>query len=155
MKIIAKLCCFISLGFALTACQTTTNGYSGHNPVQRTETNELNTIVFVDHNLNRTELVATPLGKKAKSTVKITIDRSGFRTTETGTTEVWTVLRNRTDYDLQVEGKALFFDAGQAPLDDESVWRRVFIPANGTAVYRETSLNDRAEYFLVELREGR
>ncbi len=155
MKTIAKLYCLALLALTVIACQTTTNGYSGHNPVQRTQTNELNTIVFIDHNLNRTVLVSTPMGKKAKSTVKVTIDRSGFRTTETGTTEVWSVLRNRTDYDLQVEGKTLFFDKGQAPLDDESVWRRVYIPANGTAVYREMSLNDRAEYFLVELREGR
>ena len=65
------------------------------------------------------------------------------------------MIRNRTDYDLQIEGKALFFDANQAPLMDESMWRRVFVPANGTAIYKETSLNNRAEYFLVELREGR
>lgn len=155
MKTIAKLSCVVLLGLFVTACQTPTNGYSGHNPVQRTQDNELNTIVFIDHNLNRTEVINTPLGERAKSTVKVTIDRHDFETTETGTAEVWAVLRNRTDYNLDVEGKAMFFSANKAPLDDESVWRRVTIPANGTAVYRETSLNDRGEYFLLELREGR
>lgn len=155
MKALLKFSALAALAWTLSACQTTTNGYSAHHPTQRTQTNELNTIVFIDHNLNRTEIINTALGKKAKTTVKITIDRSGFRSTDTGTAEIWAVLRNRTDYNLQVEGKAMFFDADEIPLDDESVWRRVHVPANGTAVFRETSLNDQAEFFLLELREGR
>jgi hypothetical protein len=139
----------------LCACQSTSNSYTGNHPVQRTADSEPNSIVFIDHKLNRTDITKTPLGDKVKHTVKITIDRSGIRNTETGTVEVWAILRNRTDFDLQVEGKAMFFDAAQAPLNDESMWRRVYVPANGTAVYRETSINNRAEFFLVELREGR
>lgn len=140
----------------LAACTTTTqDGYRGSHPVQRTQTNELNTIVFIDHQLNRTDITNTFMGQDIVDTVKITLDRSGVSNTATGQLEVWTILRNRTDYDLQVEGKALFFDSNKAPLMDESMWRRVYVPANGTAVYRETSINNRAEYFLVELREGR
>ncbi|RUO49216.1 hypothetical protein CWE24_01535 [Pseudidiomarina donghaiensis] len=145
-----------ALVLTLAACGTTTqNGYTGANPVQRTITNELNTIVFIDHNLNRTDITKTIFGEKVSNTVKVTLDRSGMSNTATGQLEVWTMIRNRTDYDLQIEGKALFFDANQAPLMDESMWRRVYVPANGTAIYKETSLNSRAEYFLVELREGR
>lgn len=144
-------------GFALlvAACGSTQNGYSGAHPVQRTTTNELNTIVFIDHNLNRTDITKTAFGETVRTKVKVTLDRSGVSNTSTGQLEVWTMIRNRTDYDLQIEGKAMFFDGNQAPLMDESMWRRVYVPANGTAIYRETSLNDRAEYFLVELREGR
>ncbi|CUA86714.1 hypothetical protein [Pseudidiomarina woesei] len=145
-----------ALVLTLAACGTTTqNGYTGANPVQRTITNELNTIVFIDHNLNRTDITKTIFGEKVSNTVKVTLDRSGMSNTATGQLEVWTMIRNRTDYDLQIEGKALFFDANQAPLMDESMWRRVYVPANGTAIYKETSLNSQAEYFLVELREGR
>lgn len=145
----------VGLTLALVACESTQNGYSGAHPVQRTSNNELNSIVFIDHGLNRTDITKSPFGEKVRDTVKVTLDRSGVTNTATGQLEVWTVIRNRTDYDLQVEGKALFFDTNQAPLMDESMWRRVYVPANGTAIYKETSLNDRAEYFLVELREGR
>src|SRR5690606_14997060 len=147
----------IAAGLTLTlaGCGSTQNGYSGAHPVQRTTTNELNTIVFIDHNLNRTDITKTFMGEKVRDTAKVTLDRSGMSNPATGRLEVWTMIRNRTDYDLQIEGKALFFDANQVPLMDESMWRRVYVPANGTAIYKETSLNDRAEYFLVELREGR
>lgn len=144
-----------SLAMILAACGSTQNGYSGSHPVQRTSTNELNSIVFIDHSLNRTDITQTPFGEKVRDTVKVTLDRSGITNTATGQLEVWTMIRNRTDYDLQIEGKALFFDANQAPLMDESMWRRVYVPANGTAIYKETSLNNNAQYFLVELREGR
>ena len=151
-----KLALVTALVLTLAACGTTTqNGYTGANPVQRTTTNELNTIVFIDHNLNRTDITKSIFGEKVSNTVKVTLDRSGMSNTATGQLEVWTMIRNRTDYDLQIEGKALFFDANQAPLMDESMWRRVYVPANGTAIYKETSLNSQAEYFLVELREGR
>ena len=151
-----KLALVSALALTLAACGTTTqNGYTGANPVQRTTTNELNTIVFIDHNLNRTDITKTIFGEKVRNTVKVTLDRSGMSNTATGQLEVWTMIRNRTDYDLQIEGKALFFDANQVPLMDESMWRRVYVPANGTAIYKETSLNSQAEYFLVELREGR
>jgi hypothetical protein len=150
-----KFVALLAGGLFLGACNTTQNGYSGNHPVQRTSNTELNSIVFIDHALNRTDLTKTPLGTNAKTTVKVTIDRSGIRNTETGTIEVWSILRNRTDYDLQLEGKAMFFDAASAPIGDESMWRRVYVPANGTAVYRETSLSSQAANFILEFREGR
>lgn len=148
---------FLAAGLMLTlaGCQSTQNGYSGNHPVQRTTTNEMNTIVFIDHDLNRTDITRSIFGEYVRDTFKVTLDRSGIATSPTGQMEVWTMIRNRTDYDLQVEGKAIFFDANQVPLPDESMWRRVYVPANGTAIYRETSLDNRAQYFLLELREGR
>ncbi len=146
----------VLIGSLVTGCNTTTqDGYQGIHPVQRTTSNEMNTIVFIDHNLHRTDITNSIFGDDTRDTLKVTLERSGITNTATGQLEVWTIIRNRTDYDLQVEGKALFFDANQAPLMDESMWRRVYVPANGTGIYKETSLNDRAQYFLVELREGR
>ncbi|MDX1525715.1 MULTISPECIES: hypothetical protein [Pseudidiomarina] len=151
-----KLVAIAAVTLLAAGCGSTTqNGYQGAHPVQRTTTNEMNTIVFIDHQLNRTDITKTIFGERVQDTVKVTLDRSGISNSATGQLEVWTMIRNRTDYDLQIEGKALFFDANQAPLMDETMWRRVYVPANGTAIYKETSLNDRAAYFLVELREGR
>lgn len=130
--------------------------YTGHHPVQRTSNTEMNTFTFIDHNLNRTDVSKT-FGKvtNIKHTVKVTIESSGIKNTATGTIEVWAMLRNRTDYDLQIEGMASFYDSGKTPLDDRSSWKRIMIPANGTALYKESSLTPDAVHFLVELREGR
>lgn len=131
------------------------NNYGGSHPVQRTADMKMDTIVFIDHELNRTDIRKTFMQETLIDTVKVTVESSGVRKTAAGTLEVWAVLRNRTDYDLQAEGKTQFYDGGKAPLTDQSAWKRVYLPANGTSVYRETSLNQMAEHFIVEVREGR
>lgn len=138
----------------LTACSST-DQYSGIHPVQRTSNTEMNSIVFVDHKLNRTVITKSLLGERSHTTIKVDVESSGVRQTATGNTEVWAVLRNRTDYDLQVQGMTSFYDAGSAPLDDRSNWKRVYLPANSTALYKEVSVNQQAKYFVLELREGR
>ena len=135
--------------------QINPNNYGGSHPVQRTMAMGMDTIVFIDHELNRTDIRKSFTGDQLIDTVKLTVESSGVRRSATGTLEVWAVLRNRTDYDLQAEGKTQFYDNGQAPLTDQSAWKRVYIPANGTSVYRESSLNQLAEHFIVEVREGR
>lgn len=140
----------------LSGCgSTSSSGYSDTHPVQRTQPLQMNSFSFIDHGLNRTYITKSLFGEKSNTTVKVTIESSGVRNTPTGTIEVWAMLRNRTDHDLQIEGMTSFFDNGQAPLDDRSAWKRVYIPANGTALYKESSLSNLAQHFMVELREGR
>ncbi|MEO3879435.1 hypothetical protein [Rheinheimera fenheensis] len=155
-KVINALSLLIVVGAVgmLPGCAST-DKYSGINPVQRTANTEMNSIVFVDHALNRTVITKSVMGERARTTVKVEVESSGIRQTPTGNTEVWAVLRNRTDYDLQVEGMTSFYDAGSAPLDDRSSWKRVYLPANSTALYKEVSVDQQAKYFVVELREGR
>lgn len=87
---------------------------------------------------------------------KIAVERQGTRRTDTGTLEVWILLRNRTDYPHQVEGRTQFFDADTVPVEGPSAWKRVMLPPNGTQTYRElsTRAGDVAHYY-VEMREGR
>lgn len=155
-KVLNALSLLMMVGAAslLPGCAST-DKYGGTHPVQRTASTEMNSIVFVDHGLNRTIITKSVMGERSRSTVKVEVESSGIRQTPTGNTEVWAVLRNRTDYDLQVEGMASFYDAGSAPLDDRSSWKRVYIPANSTALYKEVSVDQQAKYFVVELREGR
>lgn len=150
-----KLSFIVLLALIIAGCQSTQDGFAGSHPEQRTQELTMNSIWFIDHSLNRTEVTRGLRGPVARDTVKVTVERSGIRDSDAGNMEVWALLRNRTDYDLQVEGKASFFDAGQAPLSDETMWRRVFLPANGTAMYNEQSIHMDANYFLLELREGR
>lgn len=145
----------VSLFLVLLAGCGSTSKYTGQHPVQRLSNTEMNTIVFVDHSLNKTILRKSLTGETAHTTLKIDIESSGIRNTPTGNVEVWAVLRNRTDYDLQVEGMSSFYDQDQVPLDDRSNWKRVYLPANSTALYKEASVSADAKYFVVELREGR
>ena len=52
---------------------------------------------------------------------------------------MWAVLRNRTDYPLQIEGRSQFFDADQVPIEEPSAWKRVHLPPNAVGTYRESS----------------
>lgn len=139
----------------LAGCVQSMNGYVDQNNTHKVSDNKPNSFVFIDHNLNSTEIHQSLLGDKTVNSVMVTIDRSGVSSTDVGNMKVWAVLRNRTDYDLVLEGKAMFFDRAFTPINDESAWKRIFIPANGTASYDETSLNNLADKFLIEFRESR
>lgn len=120
---------------------------------QRREGLNLNKVIFVDHALNRVEL--NEKKNTRHQTIKVSLQKAGARRSPTSSLEIWSVLKNHTDYDLQVEGRALFFDADEVPMDDQSAWKRMYIPANSFATYREFSISPQASYFIIELREGR
>lgn len=87
---------------------------------------------------------------------KIAVESTGSRRTPTGTLEVWNVLRNRTNYQLQLEGRVQFFDKDKAPVEGPTAWQRLILSPNSVLSYKEFSTNvmDIA-YYYVEIREGR
>ena len=87
---------------------------------------------------------------------KIAIESHGARRTASGTVEAFAVIRNRTDYPLQIEARVQFFDADKVPVEGPTAWQRVYLEANSVNAYREAStrVHDVA-HFLVEIREGR
>lgn len=87
---------------------------------------------------------------------KIAVESTDTKRTPTGTLEVWTVLRNRTDHPLQIEGRTTFFDAGKAPAEKPTAWQRVMLPPQSVATYRDYSTKtDDVSYYYIEIREGR
>ena len=87
---------------------------------------------------------------------KIAIESHGARRTPSGTVEAFAVIRNRTDYPLQIEARVQFFDMDKVPVEGPTAWQRVYLEANSVNSYREAStrVHDVA-HFLVEIREGR
>ena len=77
----------------------------------------------------------------------------GQRPTATGTTEVYVVLRNHTDYDYRIEARTQFFDQDGVPTDVKPTWQRSTIPANSIATYRELSTTTQPLQYRVEVRE--
>jgi len=91
-------------------------------------------------------------GKKGK----IAVEMTSSRRSPTGTLEVWAVLRNRTDHDLQVQGRVQFFDQQKAPMEGPTPWKRIMMSANSVASYKEFSTNiHNIAYYYIEIREGR
>lgn len=120
---------------------------------QRHERLTMNKVVFVDHDLNRVELDKHL--NSAQHIIKISLQKAGSRRTSTNNLEIWSVLKNHTDHDLQVQARAMFFDADEVPVDDQTAWKRIYISANSFATYREFSISPLAAFYIVELREGK
>jgi len=87
---------------------------------------------------------------------KIAIEDQGSQRTETGTLEVWAQIRNRTDFPLQIEGRVQFYDHNQGPLEGPTEWKRLMLPANTIATWKESSVKtSEVAYYFGEIREGR
>lgn len=110
----------------------------------------LNTVAILDDSLQDWD---GPPGRKGG---KIAVERTNASRTETGTLVAWALLRNRTDYPLQIEGRVQFFDEAEAPLEGPTAWQRLHLPPNSVITYRGNSTQtDRVKYYLIEIREGR
>lgn len=125
----------------------------------------MNTVNIIDKSLQRWDVTThRPFwaqifggGRKEKDKYgKIAVESNNARRTPTGTLEVWAVLRNRTDYALQVEGRTQFFDSSEAPVEGPTAWQRVHLPPNSVGNYKEYSTAiEGISYYYVEIREGR
>jgi len=110
----------------------------------------MNSVAIIDKSLEEW------YGKPKEKRGKIAVESTSARRTPTGTLEVWAVLRNRTDYPLQIEGRTQFFDRDEAPVEGPTAWQRVHLPPQGVATYKELSTKvQEIAYYYVEIREGR
>ncbi|MAY10574.1 MAG: hypothetical protein CL549_08810 [Alcanivorax sp.] len=138
------------VGAALVAgCQS---GMSKKEYQQRTEARGYNTVLFTDYDLNRNFKDGLVGPNKV---MRLTSTGHGIQRTDTGTSQVWMELRNHTDYDYQVEARTRFYTEGGMPTDADPVWRRLTVPANGNAVYREKSVGTEQLQYRVEVRQTR
>lgn len=111
---------------------------------------EYNSVVFTDYDLSR----SWDRGFLGSGNVyRLTVEKHGQRPTATGTTEVFVVLRNHTDYDYQIEARTSFVDRDGVPVDVKPVWQRSTIPANSVGVYKTLSTSTQPLQYRVEVRE--
>jgi uncharacterized protein YcfL len=117
---------------------------------ERTAPLEYNTVVFTDYDLSRTWSEGI-MG--SGQTYRLSVENHGRRRTETGTTEVFAVLRNHTDYDYRIEARTQFFDENGVPVDARPTWQRSTIPANSVSAYKTLSTGTQPLQYRVEVRE--
>lgn len=118
----------------------------------------MNSVAVLDDSLQRWYVYQDTLtGVREHGKVgKIAVEATNTRRTATGTLEAWAMLRNRTDHDLQIQGRVHFFDTQKAPLEGPTAWKRIYLPANAVATYKESSVTvHNIGYYYIEVREGR
>jgi len=105
---------------------------------------KMNSVAFIDPSLQS-------LAGQA-----ISVETTTSRLTPTGTVEAIAVLKNQTNYPLQVEGRVQFFDAQEIPIDGPTAWQRLHLNPNGVETFRGYSSKvEGIQHFYIELREGR
>ena len=107
-------------------------------------------IAILNHSLQKTK---TGMFSGGRSSNKLSIERAGSSLTGTDTLEVWIMIRNRTNYNQQIEVRTSFFDSMGRPMDDVSGWSRMYLSPNSLNTYRTTSVKQVSDYY-VEIREG-
>ena len=145
----------------LVAGCTSTRIYEGPAPGIRVESEgapnagiRYNSVAILDQNL-QTSYVFQNGEIKQGHVGKIAVENAGARRSATGTLEAWAILRNRTNYTQQLEGRVIFFDTQKAPLEGPTAWQRVILPANSINTFKEFSTNVMdVGYFYIEIREG-
>lgn len=118
----------------------------------------MNSVAILDQDLQVTYVSENMLTgtREYGHASKISVESSGGRRTATGTSEVWAILRNRTNYPLQLECNVQFFDKGGAPVEGPTEWQRVVLSPNAVNTYKEfsaTAMNGLNYY--IQVREGR
>jgi hypothetical protein len=144
------------VGTALTGCESTskirdegaTPGVSVRADDAPNARISMNSVNIIDKGLQR-------LVDGNKYVGKIAIENHGTRRTETNTLEVYVVIRNRTDYNLMIEGRIQFYDRDQVPIEGPTAWQRVNLAQNGVSAYKEFSTNYDVGFYYVEIREAR
>jgi len=85
---------------------------------------------------------------------KVYVRTVNARRTPTGTVEVYAQVINCTDFPLNAEARTQFYDAGQAPSEPISAWKRFNLPARTSNTYQTQSIGTQsAAFYMVELRE--
>ncbi len=151
---------FIGLMLTITGCSTV-KVFEGPAPAMKVDGRysgiRFNSVAILDDSLQQWYVWESTLNGPVEhgKSGKIAVEKVGIRRSPTNTLEVYTVLRNRTDYPLQVQGRTQFFDNEKAPVEGPTAWQRIFLPPNAVSSYKEFSTRTDAGYYYIEIREGR
>ncbi len=85
---------------------------------------------------------------------KIEVNEVQSGRTETGTLKVWGAVKNRTRENLMVEIRTSTIGKKGLALEKGGSWTRVFIKPNSVSNFELLSTQEKAEEFVLEVREG-
>lgn len=144
---LASATLILASSLLVIACQPMSN--AEHE--QRTAAITYNSVNFTDYDLNRNFRGGL---KGPDNVIRLSVDKQGIRRTPSGTSEVFVVLRNHTDYNYTAEARTQFYDQSEIPTDVKPAWQRVVVPANSTSAYLEKSTTTAELKYRVEVRQA-
>lgn len=149
MKQIIRYSLVLMTSLVVTGCQ-----FNG--PIRGDTTNnpelEMNSIRVLDQSLINQKKNVLGL---TKGSARIVIENEGVTSSELGNAEVFVVIRNLTDEDIQIECQTTWFDVNKVPLDGPSSWDTVFLTARSVGTFKQKSITSRAVNYMVDIREGK
>ncbi len=74
--------------------------------------------------------------------------------TPTDTVQVTARFVNCTDQSLALRARTSFMDANQAPTEQPTIWKTVFLAPRSIGVYTEMSINRQPANYLIEISSG-
>lgn len=89
---------------------------------------------------------------KAASTVALQSLFAGR--TATDTVQVTARFVNCSDESVQLRARTSFMDANQAPAEQPTIWKPVFLAPRATGIYTEMSIRTNVANYLIEISSG-
>lgn len=140
----------------LSGCSThegPTYGESVTNEKTGINTYRLDAVAILDKSLQTWTYYDNSNIHKTKS--KIAIENLGIRLLPSKNVEVFTTIRNRTDYPQQLLIRTQFYDKDKVSVENPTAWQRIMLPENSTMTYKSSSITiNKIEHFLIEVKEG-
>lgn len=113
----------------------------------------LDAVAILDKSLQTWAYVDKDGSHSTKS--KLAIENLGIRALPTKNVEVFTTIRNRTDFTQQLLVRTQFFDKDKISVESPTSWQRLILPQNSSITYKSFSITtDRIKHFLIEIKEG-
>jgi len=114
---------------------------------------QLNSVAILDKSLQRWEYLNDSNERTSYS--KISVENLGIKRLPTRNVEVFTTIRNLTDFPLNLKIRSQFYDKNKVATEKPTAWKYQLLPKNSSLMYQERSLTiDRVENFLIEVKEG-
>jgi hypothetical protein len=159
----------LAAAFVLSGCEEDVSrrwegpapGVKVDDPTQPYATIRYNTAVILDKSLQDwsykpKKFLFWETEEDRRNVGKIAVESTGSKRTPTGTLEAYAVIRNRTNYPLQIEARTTYFDQDKVPCEQPTAWQRVFLQPNAVNTYKECSTKvQEVAYYYIEIREGR
>jgi len=134
--------CIIALLMLTTSCAWTRMDVSeGTEPGLRVKT------PGTEARLNRVAFLTKRLGRR------VAVESTGTERTATNTLVVYSVFRNRTEFEQKVQARTQYFGEQREPYEGPDAWQLIVLPPNGMQTYRSYSTGTDATYYYIEVME--
>ena len=86
---------------------------------------------------------------------RVAVERTGASRTATGNLKCWAVLRNRTDYQQDLEYQVHFYDETQAPVEQQRSWTWVSLNPEEVKSIEAFSTRQGASCYVIQVKGAR